>query len=219
MKIGEILEVLGNESRRRILSLLSKKPCYVSEISYALKMAPKAVLEHLEKLERAGILKSYEDGRRRYYYINRNLRVEISITPHRFNASITSGAGTMDIENLMEEARGVLEGLKHESTKSMADIYRFLKEIEETERWFSKIQGIVSLRFTEMFEELLNEIEKSIEDEIERMVLLGVTKGTNTTPEIVEEFGLSYREVEDALERLKSRGIVENDGISWRIKC
>jgi ArsR family transcriptional regulator len=222
MKINEILEVLGNESRRRILSLLSKKPCYVSEISYSLKMAPKAVLEHLEKLEKAGILKSYEDGRRRYYYINKNLRVEISITPHRFNTSITFGDMNADLETLVDEARKMLAELRHE-VGSMAEIYKALQGIEEIEKWFSKIQGLMTSRLTEMFEVLLDEIERSIKDEVERIALLGLTKGASKVLEIAEGFGLPYGEVETALEKLRSKGIVEkirkNGDVMWRIKC
>jgi len=57
-----IMDILGNESRRKILELLSRKPCYVSEISYYLGMAPKAVLEHLDKLVKAGVVASFEEG-------------------------------------------------------------------------------------------------------------------------------------------------------------
>jgi len=220
--IDEILEVLGNESRRRILSLLSKKPCYVSEISYSLKMAPKAVLEHLDKLEKAGIIKSYEEGRRRYYYINKNLRIEISITPHYFNVTLTSANGNTDIEYIIDDVKRIFEKIK-QKTCSMPEIYRAMQEINEFQRQFSIIQSIMSSRLTEMFERFIDEIEKSIDNEIERIVVLGLTKGAKTPLEIAEQFGLSYREVEEALERLKEKGLVEevkeNDEVVWKIKC
>ena len=84
MDVNEVLDILGNESRRRILSLLAQKPCYVSEIAYCLKMAPKVVIEHLEKLEKAGIVKSFEEGKRRYYYIDKCFRLEVTLSPYRF---------------------------------------------------------------------------------------------------------------------------------------
>jgi ArsR family transcriptional regulator len=220
--IDEILEVLGNESRRRILSLLSKKPCYVSEISYSLKMAPKAVLEHLDKLEKAGLIKSYEEGRRRYYYINRSIRIEISITPHHFNVTLTSGNGNTDIECIMEDAKRIFEKIK-QKTNSMPEIYRAMQEMDEFQRRFSRIQSLITSRLTEMFERLIDEIERSIDDEIERIVALGLTKGAKTPLEIAEQFWLSYREASDALRRLKEKGLVEevkaDDGVVWKIKC
>jgi len=213
----EILEMLGNESRRRILNLLSKKPCYVSEISYSLKMAPKVVLEHLDKLEKLGIVSSYEEGRRRYYSINRNLRIEVSIAPHRFNANMVSETPEFEIEEFIKSVENVFKPTEG----SMRDIYKSLQEFEELERKFSKILGAVSKKFNEMFEKFLTEIEKEIEDELERLVLLGITKGANTPFKISEEFGIPYMDVMKALKSLEGRNIVEKIGDEdiWKIKC
>lgn len=212
----EMLEILGNESRRRILNLLSKKPCYVSEISYSLKMAPKVVLEHLDRLEKLGIVSSYEEGRRRYYSINRNLRIEVSIAPHRFNANMISETPEFKIEEFVKN----IENLFKPASGSIRDIYRSLQEFEELEKRFCEILGVVSQKFNEMFEKFLTEIEKEIEDEIERLVLLGITKGANTPFKISEEFGIPYMEVMKALKSLESRNIVEReDGDIWKIKC
>ncbi|HID42503.1 MAG TPA: metalloregulator ArsR/SmtB family transcription factor [Archaeoglobaceae archaeon] len=213
----EILEMLGNESRRRILNLLSKKPCYVSEISYSLKMAPKVVLDHLDKLEKLGIVSSYEEGRRRYYSINRNLRVEISITPHRFIASTVSETPELEIDEFIKN----MENLLKTPAGSLREIYKALQEFEEVERQFSEILGAVSLKFNEMFERFLTEIEKEVEDELERLVLLGITKGADTPFKISEEYGISYMGVIKALKSLENRNIVEkleNEDV-WRIKC
>lgn len=212
----EMLEILGNESRRRILNLLSKKPCYVSEISYSLKMAPKVVLEHLDRLEKLGIVSSYEEGRRRYYSINRNLRIEVSIAPHRFNANMISETPEFEIEEFVKN----IENLFKPASGSIRDIYRSLQEFEELEKRFCEILGVVSQKFNEMFEKFLTEIEKEIEDEIERLVLLGITKGANTPFKISEEFGIPYMEVMKALKSLESRNIVEReDEDIWKIKC
>lgn len=54
MDSAVLLDLLGNENRRRILRLLSHKPCYVTEISEYLGVSPKAVIDHLRKLEDAG---------------------------------------------------------------------------------------------------------------------------------------------------------------------
>jgi ArsR family transcriptional regulator len=224
--VGTVLEVLGNESRRKILSLLSKKPCYVSEISYALKMAPKAVLEHLEKLERAGLINSYEDGRRRYFYIYKNLRLEISITPHTFQTNLLQQE-IDDLDKTLKDAFRLFQDIRSSTSKVMKDtvteIYRNLKDMEEIQKKFSLIQGYIASRASEIFDHFLDEVERCIEDEYERIALLGLSKGATKVSEIAEEFGLPYLEVKKAIEKLKKKGVVEeinkNDSIEFIIKC
>ncbi|ERG94989.1 ArsR family transcriptional regulator [Haloquadratum walsbyi] len=87
MDSAVLLDLLGNENRRRILRLLSHKPCYVTEISEYLGVSPKAVIDHLQRLEDAGLVESRTDDRRRkYFHIARNLRLEVSVSPHGFGA-------------------------------------------------------------------------------------------------------------------------------------
>ncbi|WP_435184718.1 ArsR family transcriptional regulator [Halobellus sp. EA9] len=87
MDSAVLLDLLGNENRRRILRLLSHKPCYVTEISEYLGVSPKAVIDHLRRLEEAGLVESRtDDKRRKYFHIARNLRLEVSVSPYRFGA-------------------------------------------------------------------------------------------------------------------------------------
>ena len=87
MDSAVLLDLLGNENRRRILRLLSHKPCYVTEISEYLGVSPKAVIDHLRKLEKAGLIESRtDDQRRKYFHISRNLRLEVNVSPHGFGA-------------------------------------------------------------------------------------------------------------------------------------
>jgi len=82
MDSAELLDLLGNANRRRILRLLAHKPCYVTEISEYLGVSPKAVIDHLSKLDDAGLVESRTDDRRRKYFsIARNLRLEVQVSP------------------------------------------------------------------------------------------------------------------------------------------
>ncbi len=85
MNSAALLDLLGNENRRRILQLLARKPCYVTEMSEQLGVSPKAIIDHLRKLEAAGLVESHVDDRRRkYFHIARNLRLEVTVSPYRF---------------------------------------------------------------------------------------------------------------------------------------
>lgn len=51
-EVSRLLDILGNRNRRRIIQLLRQKPCFVTEISDRLMISPKAVIEHLQMMER-----------------------------------------------------------------------------------------------------------------------------------------------------------------------
>ena len=99
MDSAALLDLLGNENRRRILRLLSRKPCYVTEISEYLGVSPKAVIDHLRKLEEAGLVESdVDDGRRKYFSIARDLRLEVNVSPYEFGTkSAYSASPNLDI--------------------------------------------------------------------------------------------------------------------------
>ncbi len=212
-----ILEALGNESRRRILELLSRKPCYVSEISYSLRMAPKVVLEHLDRLERAGLVSSFEEGRRRYYYIKDSLRLEVVISPHKFAVNVQGGnANSREREfgfDLLDEVWRALKEMEQiRSGKStLSEIYSALRISEEVHDRFAKFQNIVEARFNEFVERLLTEIESRVNDDFERLIMLAVAKGFRKTSEIAECFKLPYGEVERALNSLMNKGLVKKE--------
>ena len=99
MDSAALLDLLGNENRRRILRLLSRKPCYVTEISEYLGVSPKAVIDHLRKLDEAGLVESHvDDGRRKYFSIARDFRLEVNVSPYEFGTkSAYSASPNLDI--------------------------------------------------------------------------------------------------------------------------
>jgi ArsR family transcriptional regulator len=214
-----VLDAIGNESRRRILELLAKKPCYISEISYCLGMAPKLVIEHLEKLEKAGIVKSIDDGKRKYYFIADTLRVEVTISPHNFEVSVLRRNGSEFSLNPLNILKGIEEDLKlmHSSMNSVSEIYRAMKVAEKLREKFSAIQTTITSMMDGMLEELLEEVEKITNDDLERIVLLGIAKGLRKATEIAEHFRIPYKEVEKTLESLKMRGIVREEEVDGEI--
>lgn len=204
MNIDEVLDVLGNESRRKILALLSQRPCYVSEISYCLKMAPKVVLEHLYKLEKAGIVKSFEDGKRRYYYIDKSLRLEITLTPHNFSVKLVEN-GNVNEDDLISAMREMANIKYSEDLRHIFDVVSKMRKIQDV---LSRLQYQINSKFCEIFNNLLTTVDRLAGDDIEKIVLYGLAKGLKDF-EIAEYFGLAYSEVESALRRLESRGLVE----------
>jgi ArsR family transcriptional regulator len=87
--IGKVLEVVGNETRRRILALLSEEPQYISQIAKKLDVTQPAILKHLAVLEKAGLIKSLWrrnplGAARKYYRICGSVDIDIAIHPKGF---------------------------------------------------------------------------------------------------------------------------------------
>jgi ArsR family transcriptional regulator len=79
-EVSRLLDILGNRNRRRIIILLRQKPCFVTEISETLEISPKAVIDHLQLMEREEILScQLDDRRRKYYYLANDILVDVSL--------------------------------------------------------------------------------------------------------------------------------------------
>jgi ArsR family transcriptional regulator len=88
----EVLQIVGNETRRRILTLLSEKPHYISQIAKKLDVTQPAILKHLSLLQKAGLIESFWKknplgAARKYYKICDSVDIEIAINPKNFRVS------------------------------------------------------------------------------------------------------------------------------------
>ena len=80
VEVSRLLDILGNRNRRRIIELLRQKPCFVTEISETLMLSPKAVIDHLQMMEREAILScQMDDRRRKYYYLENDILIDINL--------------------------------------------------------------------------------------------------------------------------------------------
>jgi ArsR family transcriptional regulator len=103
--MGNLLEVVGNETRRRILALLSEEPRYISEISRKLNVTQPAILKHLSVLQTAGLIEGFWrknplGAPRKYYKICDSVGIEIAINPKEFR--ITRQSQRMNCSKYLE---------------------------------------------------------------------------------------------------------------------
>lgn len=90
------LDVLASRPRLEILRLLSREDMYVSELMDAVGMDGTTATHHLDLLTEAGLIESYEQGRRRYFRMVREVYLEISPTPNRRFVARFPDEGTAD---------------------------------------------------------------------------------------------------------------------------
>lgn len=88
LSLDELLEILGNSTRRVILAKLSKVPHSASELAKALDISRQAVHSQLKILNDSGLIENIgPDLRGGSYRIKSNIGVHIDITPDYYNVN------------------------------------------------------------------------------------------------------------------------------------
>ncbi|MFX1324038.1 MAG: ArsR/SmtB family transcription factor [Promethearchaeota archaeon] len=88
LSLDNLLEILGNPTRRIILSKLAKVPLGASELaaSFGKKISRQAIHSQLKMLSDSGIIESFgEDPRNIKYRVKSNLSLRIDVTPDYYN--------------------------------------------------------------------------------------------------------------------------------------
>ncbi len=76
-----MINIIGSQKRLEILKLLSQKDRYVSEIMESAKIDGKNANHHLKKLKENDLIDSYREGRRKYYTLKKEIKLEIKPPP------------------------------------------------------------------------------------------------------------------------------------------
>jgi ArsR family transcriptional regulator len=221
-----LLDLLGNENRRRILRLLAHKPCYVTEISEYLGVSPKAVIDHLRKLEDAGLIESrVDDQRRKYFSIARNLRLEVNVSPYGFGTkSAYPTSRTLDTSRWRYLS---IELSNPSDAAELAELAREIGRLEELARELSMAQRWVQGRLTEAMGAISKEIRESSTvqtgtDSEARFYaeLLSVLAGDGATiEELTKRVEAAPSLVEEALYALAEYGIITREGDHWKLQA
>ena len=155
-----LFDVLGNETRRRILNMISHEPMYFNQIAKEMRTGQQAILRHVKILEDTGLIESYSEKSdlgapdRKYYRVNSSFNLSISVSNDNFTIR------TEDIEELRYKEADILY-------KKFDELHSFTfyqndrlnqalnndKNIKDTKR-----KQIVSLG------QILSKLQKNLED-------------------------------------------------------
>jgi ArsR family transcriptional regulator len=214
MDSAELLNLLGNENRRRILRLLARKPCYVTEISEYLGVSPKAVIDHLRKLEEAGLIESRtDDQRRKYYFISQNLRLEVSVSPYGFGAKSAYPAQNLDVGSTCRYLK-IDVNTRDLSETRLSDLASELKRLEQLENELSMAQRWVQGRLTQLMERISDEMDGG-ETRLYAELLRELSDGPATTETLSDAVDAPTAVVGPALEQLAQHGLLVRDDNEW----
>jgi ArsR family transcriptional regulator len=215
----EILDILGNENRRRILQLLSFRPFYFNEMAKRLDLGPKAVIDHLEMLERAGLVECYRDDRRRKYFrIADNVVLEVTFSPHSYgirtyrpqvsqnSAAKPSGAPSQSSSDReagrSEELEEICSRLRDLEEKRL-HLRRLMEEIDSEEMLIKRMATGL--------------IESSASDELDAEILTALVSGESRAEPLARRLGIPPAVVEERLRGLLAQGKVQKRNDAWTI--
>ncbi|MFX1376395.1 MAG: ArsR/SmtB family transcription factor [Promethearchaeota archaeon] len=136
LSLDNLLEILGNPTRRIILSKLAKVPLGASELaaSFGKKISRQAIHSQLKMLSDYGIIESYgEDPRNIKYRIKNNLSLRINVTPDYYNIDFNVSKVDDYRDNL--ELRDTGCYVDYQKVKGTNQKFRFIGEkIREIEQ-------------------------------------------------------------------------------------
>ncbi|MWV41312.1 metalloregulator ArsR/SmtB family transcription factor [Natrialba sp. INN-245] len=215
MDSAALLDLLGNENRRRILRLLARKPCYVTEISDYLGVSPKAVIEHLRKLEEAGLVESrVDDQRRKYFHIARNVRLEVNVSPYGFaSKSAYPENSSFDITT----CRHLSLDVSWDNAGELDDLLRTLEDLEQLENELSLAQRWVQGRLCDVLDDISETVGAGPESRIYADLLASVRSEPKSVGELSGDIGASREVVAELLERMADEGIVRRTERGWEL--
>ncbi|HJJ78339.1 MAG: ArsR family transcriptional regulator [Methanocorpusculum sp.] len=196
--IAQLLDILGNRNRRRIIELLRYKPCFVTEISDRLLLNPKAVIEHLALMQKEDVVSFYQDEKRRkYYYLIQDFRLSVEMQPKDEPAEAVSV-----VPNETEDAEQALPLIdKIVQIRSLLDARE--KLIEHLEAVESDIDN--------KMEEIMEGGRDVLNNNIEAEILISLIYAPLTPIEIADSIGRSIPDVTAALRSLISQGYLETN--------
>ena len=189
-EVARLLDILGNRNRRRIIELLRQKPCFVTEISDTLTLSPKAVIDHLQMMEREAILASQIDERRRkYYYLANDILIDVSLK----EARIVSTAPAEDDEK------------NEQMKKSVGMLGRMIRAHDQILENLEQINHDIEIK--------INDIARNHKDlfrsEREITVVIALSHDTLTVPELEQATGIPGGDLRRILGQFERRGLVK----------
>ena len=219
----DLIAIVGNECRRKILQLLVLEPHYVSQLSKILDKSQPAILKHMKVLEDKGIVirkserasKSDKGPERHFFSINKSFTIMYSLSPHNAYQKIFFTDSELKEETIQSFKHEVEE---KESIPEKVSVIN--KEIESINKQIEKLeQEYISLEkkrncLLNLTNEIIDESEElSSKDMYEARQLLRkhVCESKNCVQEISNLLNKKESELQNAIQVLKASFIQVNE--------
>lgn len=214
MNIDELLMIIENPTRRRILQALVKERFYPLQLSKELRLSQQAISKHLKLLEEFGYVKSTNEesdvsGPRRKCYIpiidNHTIFIDIGKNIFQIRMKCQKRKEKVPDKNI-EKLEMELEKLRihNADDKRVAGYYKLLEEIND------KIGELESrrtqlLQFKEqVVEQLKPLINRLFEERTERLIASYIIEdGLSDSFPLIEEYDIRERMHEEVYNKIQ----------------
>lgn len=222
MDPAKLLDILGNENRRKIIQLLADRPCYVSEISGRLGVGPKAIISHLNLLEQAGLIEySVDEQRRKYFNIANNMRLEVLVSPYSYTVALHDIALDREKKGEPPVAEEKEATAREESSFFFLKLNSRLQELKTRQEELAQMQQWLQVEYTELMDRCLESIEEVAKNPVECELLFELLKSETTLAALCYNLRLHPSIINANLIDLSERGFIEysikNNQHYWKL--
>lgn len=221
MDPAKLLDILGNENRRKIIQLLADRPCYVSEISSRLGVGPKAIISHLGLLEQAGLIEcSVDEQRRKYFNIANNMRLEVSVSPYAYTMTLHDIAFAREKKGEAPAKKEI--PVREGSSALFLKLSGRLQELKARQEELAQMQQQLQSEYTEVMDRCLDSIEEVAGNSVECELLFELLKNESTLAALCYNLRLHPSVINANLIDLAEKGFIEygvkNNQYYWKIR-
>ena len=219
-EIGEFLDLLGNNTRRRILESLTNEPKYFIQLSKEIGVSQQAVLKHLFLLENFGLIESFKAKSnlaapdRKYFQLNRSVYLSIGITGNSMEIKMENIKGPNKIKaknNMAIESKEV--SIKKD--KEITDILKNTKhKLELLAKRMQELEDekIHLLKEKQQILEITHQvIRESLEEDLARRILYSnlISREITDIEKLSEILNTREKEIKIIVKSLEDRFSVD----------
>ncbi len=209
MESAQLLDILGNENRRKILHLLASRPCFMSEIAERLDVGAKAILGHLLLLEQAGLIEAnVDEQRRKYFHITDNLRLEVFVSPYSFEVETTTIAFSVPKHHAKSDK--AITGLK----LRYGEVQELMEHRQQVLHEYQEVQA----NLTEAMGQCMDAIEDAANDNIEAEILYALLKGPMNQRALSMQLEIPEYMLEGYLKRMAEKEMIKEVSNNYSIE-
>ena len=219
-EIGEFLDLLGNNTRRRILESLTNEPKYFIQLSKEIGVSQQAVLKHLFLLENFGLIESFKAKSnlaapdRKYFQLNRSVYLSIGITGNSMEIKMENIKGP----NKIRSKNNMAIESKEESIKKDKEITDILKNTKHKLELLAKRmqeledEKIHLLKEKQQILEITHQvIRESLKEDLARRILYSnlISREITDIEELSEILNTREKEIKIVVKSLEDRFSVD----------
>jgi ArsR family transcriptional regulator len=204
-----ILDILGNDTRRRILAALADEPMYFNQLAKEIEIGQQAMLRHVEALEKIGLIESYAEKsnfgapNRKYYKLSSAFTLTISLSEDDFSITNKKIEASPNKESKKHHKR--LDSIPEEAGAAVSLLQDSLEKVdEEIAQIGVKLNDLRALR-----QNILRQLHEigvaNFEDEERKILYMMVKESPETVAELSEMLDRKESAIRDAIARMKNR--------------